>query len=623
MICLLFFAATLLCFLPLATASTEPGDTAHDLDSALVTAEPCRVVPCNAGQVSCSQLQRWLARACSVSRSEAAFGDYPGENLDVPSLHQTRAAIRTLLSEVPAQPLPSVSTSWISSLRTPDGLYDDPTTDAPILMETYWALDILAAVGSAPENPADVRHALLATMPPIDAFSASSSAEDLVAALGDGSLSARCLEALEGRSAVDQDHALAELRDALDRILSIWQTSAKPRPTWTESDQVAPEAAVLSAWISGTTASPQAQAILVDLATRALDYPSGFLGESAFAGLLEACARALSWNGVPSEVKGVVSSYLERTEPADTDWQGYGHTIGEWSWVDPSLNVYRTQLYAATGRRNPVLPSVLRVLDDLRCPGGWSTLICAIPDPDWTYYGTRIARATGASGIQWDKVAAYARRCLSEPDQDLRALLSSVRTLTCLGALEEADRAAVLGRVEEPFGSGPESDLDAEVAAALLNAIGASPSDALRGLLVGRAVGLFADIQMLRPRALSELVRLHRLLGESDVPAEPLRAAIARLATPSGGYRLNPASPAAELMSTYYCVEACTALDCLDTPDADEVRRFVLTCWSAYGFQFARPEDAAALGGVSEPDLVSTYMAVDILCRLAALPASP
>ncbi len=607
---------------PQATRSAESGDVGQGRGDARAAEKPRDPSLCGVAPISCPQLRRWLARSYSETEQRAAFGEYPAENLDVATLHQTRAAIRILLSDVPSQPLPPIATRWIESLRTPDGLYDDPSTSAPLLLETYWALDILAALGMTPARPAEVYQAALSAVPPIDALDASCTAKDLLTALGDGHDAAGCLEALAGRAALAQDLALGPLRVALDRILSIWRLDPAPYAAWTLDDLVAPMAATLLARISGAATSPQARAILVELLAREPEYPAGFLWESDYVALLEASQDAFGWSEAPDDVCSAVASYLERTEPP-RHGRGYGSTIDGWSWVDPPLNVCRTQLYKIIGARDPVLPSMLHTMERLSCPDGWSSAECAIPNPDWTYFCTRIAGAIGASGVDWEKVAAYARACLCEPDQGPETLLASVRTLTYLGVLSDADRAAVLAFVDGSRASESGSDRGLEYAAAILDAIDASPSDAMRELLAVRAARLSADLPTLRPSGLLGLARLHKLLGEDVVPADPLRATIAQLAVPSGGYRLNAASPVADLMSTYYCVAACAVLDCLDALDADQTREYVFACWSSYGFQLARPQDAAVIGGVTEPDLVSTYMAFDILDRLDAVPRSP
>jgi hypothetical protein len=570
----------------------------------------------NIAYIDGAVLKRWLERAYSSSDGRAGFGDYPAENLDLPSLQQTWAAISILRasSSIAHSPDLPLTLEWVGSLRLPDGLYDDPVTQAPVLLETLWALSILDALDSEPGDRKVTLATLLDGARRCTQQANSANHEAVVGQLSDLSLIMSSIALIEGSAFLTSDPSLAEVRDGILDLLSAfpavdaspWSVSAESSEEWL--------LALLGARLSGEQTSEAIRDALSRYIETIPNCASGAAAEQQLLTLVEVSRMVFGWADLPAWVLARIRAYIDKTARLMPPSGAYGWSFEGWSWVDPALNNSRARLYMLVGEENPGREVLAQAIACLKCPTGWSTLIEAIPSIDFTYFGTRIALASGACSVDYSGVKAFARSVLADAQATSQDLLYGVRTLLALGCYSANDRAGVAARIAAI----DEDAVKAETywLAPLLAAARIVPVEETSLALRSASREFFPALAAPQIGSLRLLTQLNLLLGESSGTSldDILRAAHV-LAVPGQGFRWSMTAPFPELASVYCATELFAAAGRLSDLEVDVLREFVRSCWEAPGFSLARPSDIPSAED-SYIDLFTTYMGVQILSLL-------
>lgn len=372
-------------------------------------------------------VERWLQRAYAVAGPRAGFGDYPVDNVDLPSLQETWAAIAILpaLAATAEGKLP-LTAEWIDSLRLPDGLYDDPTTEAPVLLETSWALGSLNALDAEP----GARDVTLATLvAAADECVDGEGRDGGSSTLGELSLIMRSIEVLRGNTFLTSDASLARVRSAVSGLL----VAALQDEQVLSADALEDARMWLLTLLVAKTHEAKSPELVRNALTQQLQripsWPSGVVAEQQLLDLVDVSGRVFGWADLPSDVRALITAYLAATALAMPPSGAYEWSFGEWSWVDPALNTSRAHLYALVGEEAPGHEAIAEAIDGLRCARGWSTLVEALPSIDFTYFGTRLALRYETQFVDYGLVTEYARSSLADPAATAQDLLYAVRTL--------------------------------------------------------------------------------------------------------------------------------------------------------------------------------------------------
>ncbi|MEW5826275.1 MAG: prenyltransferase/squalene oxidase repeat-containing protein [Candidatus Bipolaricaulota bacterium] len=562
------------------------------------------------------ELRRWLSRAYVESQTSGGFGDYPLENLDVATLHQTHAALEIIGQVGPgAVQSPAATLSWVASLRKSGGMYDDPGTNAPILLETLWAVSVVRVLAGPALEVDQTAGALMAAL---EAALILESRSDgcATAHLSDAALAAAALERLLGSVFLQTAPQLATSREIAASLVGRLR-SGPDGGTWRslEGERDALLARVLACLLGSGTPRVASDILSQDLA--ALEGTQSDLPpESVVRALLDTCCLVWGWRDLPQRIQSSLQSYLAATLHRCGADGAYAWSNPWGVWVDPALNADRAALYAMAGDENPGTPALSRALDRLACHLGWSSLIQAIPGPDYTYFGVRLCSALGGCGGDETKLAAGARATLGDPASSAQDLLYGFRTLVALGLWEGADRAALVGRLEE----WPPDDVHRDIywLAPLHAEAAIAPARDARQALIATAFELTSGEGFPQMAQLRLLAYIVTLVGEDAGASErEIVRWVLALSTEDGGFRWSLGSSSPDLPSTYCAAELLALLGALGEARCDAMAAFVATCWREPGFLPLRPADIPR-GEEFAIDLFTTYMGLQVLELLAA-----
>jgi hypothetical protein len=559
--------------------------------------------------------ERWLRRAYAVAGARAGFGDYLVDNVDVPSLQETWAAISILPALPPtSQGKPSLTVEWIDSLRLPDGLYDDPTTEAPVLLETSWALGILNALGAEPETCDATLATLVAAADECTQKLDGEGHGSGSGTLGELSLIMHSIELLRGNTFLTGDASLARVRRTVSGLLVAALQDEQELSADAREDAWTWQLTLLVAKTHEAKSPELVRKALTQHLQRISSWPSGFVAEQQLLDLVDVSGRVFGWAALPLDVHALITGYLAATALAMPPSGAYEWSFEEWSWVDPALNTARAHLYALVGEEALGHEAIAEAMDGLRCARGWSTLVEALPSIDFTYFGTRLALRYGAQFVDYGRVAEYARSSLADPEATAQDLLYGARTLLALASFSAEDRAGVDARIAA---LGEDAvNADSYWLAPLLIEANIVPSGATRNALESAFDEFLPSLSEPQIGSLRLLAQLFTLLGKpsDDVLTDILRAAHS-LAVPGAGFRWTSAAPLADLASTYCAVELFATVGRPDELDVGTLREFVQSCWVAPGFRLLRASDDPS-GEEAYVDLFTTYMGVQVLSIL-------
>jgi len=565
----------------------------------------------NASTSPFADLEQWLHLAYVESQDRAGFGDYPIEVLDTPSLYSTSGAVAILSALGVPIPDEGLIAGWIQLLQTDRGLYDDPSVDAPPLVETFWALSALHELGHAPDDLQLIRDTLLGFLDSDGLAQAvdGSGATTLSARLSAAWQIVRCLSEAE---MLEDDTVRARLETTLARCLTIFsemQQEIASLPAWSSDDsfQLAWTMTNLIAAIDPNSL-PECGCNFLRQQLEALECaPVDFLGPEMICPLLDAAAVVLGWEPLPNRVVACVESYLvERVSPTLEPLGAFGWTNSWGMWVDPMMNVGYIGLYGRTGSEYPDREGLLAALEVAHIATGWVRVVLAVPHPDFTYFGVTLCRAIGATFFSAEKLIQSALMTIDDPNSDLQDLLYSVRILKNLGHFGASERSSI----EFVIARMAQSDLEDGAYWLVPLALEASitPTGNTRAILEDRlqndlVLGLReAPLLMLR-----ELALLRQLLDDGPEPSE-IAEAVLSLQSPAGGFLSRPFAPYPDLLSTLSALQVLDRLGQIDNTTSDSCRQWVETCHDPPGYGLVSPGDLSAGSEEYHADLYTTYM---------------
>lgn len=115
-------------------------------------------------------LTGWLELSYQEWEEYAGFGRVDEIYLRNPNLYATFGTLSILHETNQTIDNHDQIAAWINSLQTENGAYDDPLSNAPLLVETFWALQSLHYLNQAPSAPTAVTTFLRSCMIPNGLF---------------------------------------------------------------------------------------------------------------------------------------------------------------------------------------------------------------------------------------------------------------------------------------------------------------------------------------------------------------------------------------------------------------------------------------------------------------------
>jgi len=565
-------------------------------------------------ELSGAALEQWLRLAYVETEDQAGFGDLPIEVPWTPTLYSTSAAvlIRTAL-DAPIRDGHAIA-SWIGSLRTPDGLYDDPSEGAPILIETYWALSALRALDAIPDDSVLTHESLVRLIdrdglaPPV-----GEGEPTLLARLLGAWQVIRCLHEL---GTLGSDPMRQRLQPTLDQCLLQLEESAGQarncRP-WSQEEGCTLSSTALR-FICAIEPSllPEAGEELLQYQLNAIaDAPTDFIGSIYITELLEAAERYYGWSTIPGGVSSAIRVYLHnRVAPSLEPFGafGWGNTWG--IWLDPQMNIAYASLFHRIEEIHPYSARLLGALDAARIEAGWVRMAIAVPHPDYTYFGLTLCRAIEANFHDEKKLVRNATSILEGSESTLQDLLYAVRILKDLCRFGLAEREMLSSRIGLLW----ESQLveDAYWLVRLVLESGIEPTGDIRAVLETRArQGAEPRLEDRPMLWLRESAWLLTILATDCFDPQEIVETVISLQSPEGGFLSRSQAPYPDLFSTLCAVETLAELGELNRISASHCLKWVERCYDSPGYLPASPLDVSD-DEQGYADLYTTYMAVRI-----------
>jgi len=568
-----------------------------------------------------SSLDMWLEAAYSESGDRAGFGDVGSDRVSTPNLYSTYGSILSLRSlGIVVDAAESVGT-WINTLLDEQGAYDDPLNNAPPTLETYWALATLQALGVEPIAPIRTTGFVLSLQRSNGLFRSDFEAPD--SQYEDIASTSLCLEILRMAGRGTEQLALEAAQVAAQGAAQIMEKLlADCDGDWrrlggTDAEELRALVGLLAA-ASPAQLHEQGKAALLYYLGQIPNTATGFLGPVLINSVLDAAEGAdlITEDSVPG-LPGLREYLLTRIRPEIESLGGYGWEQDMAAKLDPVMTWPTVLLFSRARLEYPARDQLVETLGKYRRSEGWSTFAIVIPTMEFTFFGVEIAQEICWPGFSPEKVLAYAIDVLESLDADPSNLYFALRVATGVGASGPGLASAVREAAERLSVTGIDGRDVLLVSLLVELGIPLPPgiADMLREMAGQMAASLSRSLRMETVRA---LVLIQRTLGEEWLKAEDLEKLIDSLKAEGAGYRIVPESPAPDLKSTALALESLWQLGRWRGIDVPAVSLFVLSCQREYGFAWT--PTGSILG--SDPDLYSTYVALDTLHLLRSLQAT-
>lgn len=565
-------------------------------------------------------LEQWLRLAYVETDERAGFGDFPVELLAEPTLYTTSGAVAILTSlDIPIRDSAAIAT-WIGSLRTEAGFYDDPSEGAPLLFETLWALSALRDLDALSTN-SPVTIASLLDLIECDGLASPEGTQEstLPQRLHEAWQMVRCLGAL---GVLQSDAVHVALQPTVDRCLLLFEEredafeGCQPWAGDETHDLLWTATRILCAIDPGRLPDVGARLLENQLALIE-DVPTDFIGSILISELLDAAESYYAWSVIPEDSVFAVRRYLvDHVLPTLEPFGAFGWTRAWGTWLDPQMNIEYVGLYARIGESLPYASRILNAFDAARIDSGWVRMAMAVPHPDFTYFGYTLSRSTGATSFSKEKLLQGVLATLTDPESNLQDLLYVVRILKDSQRYGADEKELVASRIHRMW----ESELT-EGAYWLVRLVLESeiaPNEYVIRVLEERARQDASAISENRIMlVLREMVWLQSILDEEWLARGAIAQAVLELQSPQGGFLGRTDASYPDLFSTLCAIETLEALGKLDLVSASQCLNWVEGCYSSPGYLLGNPLDVPS-DKEGYVDLYSTYMAVRTMEILAA-----
>jgi prenyltransferase beta subunit len=569
------------------------------------------------GKAPEAELILWLDLSRSELDGHAGYGYIAPSDLLKPYLYWTHGALEIMEAlSYPVEGSEAVK-SWVMTLRSESGLFDDPSSNAPDLLETYWALRSLRLLGMDPESLPHIAESLLIRMPSVQTTSCTLDPQT-VDRLSGAMLLAKCLREITEEHVAGRLPQASALRALAARVLQDQDGALRSSPPWeqsTEFDGIWLACRIMSLVDPGGL-TPAAISFLVTQALHLEDAPAGFHGVAMIADLIEMIGSLAGEEDMLQRLIEDTRVYLAtRILPGLGAVGGFEVTNSTGGrYPDPQMNAVLVRLCVAVDVDYPHAGLLISETNRSRLAAGWGPRILCPHDPELTYEALLIMTHAGVAIREPEKVSAYLWSVLSS-EGSLRDTLAAARGLALLGEDSGTIRTQALAAVREK--TSVDLLMDSEWLVDFLYHLDIDPdTPALAHAVDVRMREMFEHIgETSSPRmfALHEIALLGCVLGESPLSREELVAAILELESETGGFRAISFSPVADIFSTREAVEALVALDSTDLIPARGCLSFVAACRLSPGYALGVPSELRALGDLVEADLHTTAEAVSIM----------
>ncbi|TFH06764.1 MAG: hypothetical protein E4H08_10520 [Candidatus Atribacteria bacterium] len=565
-------------------------------------------------------LEQWLRLAYVETDERAGFGDFPVELLAEPTLYTTSGAVAILTAlDVPIRDILAIAT-WIGSLRTEAGFYDDPSEGAPLLFETLWALSALRDLDALSTN-SPVTVASLLDLIESDGLASPGGEQEptLPQRLHEAWQIVRCLGAL---GVLQSDAVHVALQPTVDRCLQLLEeqkgdfSECQPWADDETHDLLWTATRILCAIDPGSL--PEVGARLLEKQVGSIeDVPTDFIGSILISELLDVAESYYAWSVIPEDTVFAVRSYLvDHVLPTLEPFGAFGWTRAWGTWLDPQMNIEYVGLYARIGESLPYASRILDAFDAARIDSGWVRMAMAVPHPDYTYFGLTLSQSTEATFFSEEKINQGALTTLADPESDVQDLLYAVRILKDSQRYGVDEKELVASRVHRMWESELTEGVYWLVRLVLESEI--APNESIAGVLEERAQQDASAVSENRIMlVLREMAWLQSILDEEWLDPEAIAQAVLDLQSPQGGFLGRTDAPYPDLFATLCAIETLEALGKLDLVSASQCLNWVEGCYSGPGYLLGNPLDVPA-DEEGYVDLYSTYMAVRIMEILAA-----
>gem|GEM_PF-3404320 len=579
---------------------------------------------CLAGTLgACEDSDRWLSLSYVESPNRAGFGEYRYDELFMPTLYWTHGAVENSRPNGLAVADANAIRLWVRSLLQPDGSFDDPSERAPVLIETQWALRVLALLGDDLADLDSTRRYLGEAILALD-YSGHTLSEALTNSLHLAHLLVACCEefAASGHP-VEADctdslvASLLELKDLMDGLAQDyvpWSHNLVQSTLWgyfLTLARIAP------------TAVPEAGR---DFLTNHIDAlplaEPGFLACAYLRDLLIALMRVNGWDFVPSEIVDPVQRYLQdeilplvssQTGGFAADAIGFAGK----QWVDAQKTVPLIRVFALLDLRYPYCQEFNSSLDPLSIPAGWLRQVQLTPDPASTCAALYICQERGLALYDREKVLRYLRDVLEDADSSSPDVLWATRGWQAMVG-QVSDLHVVLSeRLDSASIQWLEARGDAVVDLMFEFGLSAS-SPVLETFLTERQSALReSPLVFSIMSALHELWALDTILNDPSLTDAEYELAALSLYSNSGGFFFRSDLDASfgeitGLPPTLQAVRLLMGLRADFLISRERLRTFLASCEAGPGYLTAPRDTLLSLGEELDVSLVYTYCGLQL-----------
>lgn len=555
------------------------------------------------------RLSFWLRIGYREEEDVAYFASIRPDLLDQPNLYTTYGAVGLLTELERNVPQAHAIVDWITSLKGSQGAYDDPRNELPLLVETYWAVTILARLGITPPDPEETASFIQSLQSESGLFAPDAdlggpaAAQTIVA-------TQFAVETLLTLSVTEHD-ILLRSAEALEAYLQSHVTGVSPDLKDGETRTFVVAAHTL-AQIDPTALSEDVSALL----RKTLDALPPRSGHPLMVGLVRDLWDTLQRTGIVAQdtAPDALSRYVAQDVlPRLTERQPHELAPGSF---DPLVTYEAVALVRRTPLSLPDLTPLLQSVMKYRIDNGWITFVIPTPDPQATYYALDIARQIGFEAYNAEKVAHYLESFLhvGEERVDYADVYFAWQGLVLL---ERAPEAESLRTLKKRALSDAEMDRGALVAVTrLARACGWALPDAVREQ-ISRVIRQTQSSGLHRIEQLYELALLHAVHGEEATSRAKLTSKVLALRSKEGGFKATAEAPKPDLHATFLALQALALLGREEAVDAKAMIDFVWSCRDTYGFNYVSTGAATAERYDLQPDLFVTWEGLTLLAMLS------
>lgn len=559
----------------------------------------------------------WLGLAYSESEEFAGFGPLLEKARTEIDLYTTFGAVYSLHYLEEDIRKPQLIGEHINSLLTDRGAYDCPRNNAPLLYETYWAVATLEVIGVPPQVPERTAAFLLSLQTDDGLFRFDQKLETpSLATL----LAVKTLQKLGGKRIPSVKTPLNRAETGVSKVVEeLAQGNWRAFDT-TKTNRLLNALYVLA--LLNSEAVPQEGKTVLDYYLEKIPHRSVSLSDAKGVNNILDMAKAVDLI-TPSEVQNLsgLKSYLDqlRSSPETSKLGGYSHYCRWAGRVDPTVTWDSVRLFARVGRPYPGRDELVESLDKYRIEKGWITGTVPCPNVDDTYYGFRVAQTIGWEDYNSEKMVAYAQSVLRDPaTKDVHDLYWAARLMVALGENKERVKSVLKNSLANVSKGCLKNQIRSLVS--LLEEFNLTFSSSINRLLHKEAKDL-TDILTSREWWIEHVHRLaliQKILDQRLLPPDRLEEMIWTLQTDErgGGFKPHRLASSPSLTSTYRALKTLKvlgALGKLSAEDVEDLRSYIHSCQTGYGFTWGAPEKS------SESTLHSNFLGIDTLQLLDSL----